>query len=208
MPQFSHGVVELVGHRTRIAPQEQVGDAAVVPHLAGPPAPEPLPDLVAHQLVVEKDGAGVVQLVGDAHAQHLGRLGLEPFQVGALALIPGRLGPHLGVTAGADDGRDPLAKPVADLLEARSVSAILQRVVQQGGDRLVLGTAVLQHQRRDAEQVRQIRHIAALSTLAGMDIGGVHKRVGEAAGEHKRDAIERRPAHSPDGHHAWLKVHR
>ena len=56
--------------------------------------------------------------------------------------------------------------------------------MQQGRDRLVLRAAVLENQCRDAEQVRQVGHISAFSALAGMDIGGVHKRIGKASSQH------------------------
>ncbi len=47
-------------------------------------------------------------------------------------------------------------KKQANLLERRLAALVLYRIVQEGGDRLILAAAVLDNQRGHAEQVRNV----------------------------------------------------
>src|SRR4051795_6803403 len=88
------------GIAERVAPGgEGLVERAVVPAdrvaLAGL---ETVPDALAVGAVVEQDRASVVELVGERDAQLVGLLVSDRVEVGALALVPGRLG--LGVAVG------------------------------------------------------------------------------------------------------------
>src|SRR5262245_52755556 len=54
---------------------------------------------------------------------------------------------------------------------------VLGGVVQQRGDRVFLGAAVVEHDRRDAEQVRDVRNASALSVLFRVNLARVAHRL-------------------------------
>ena len=61
---------------------------------------------------------------------------------------------------------DRLAELGADLGEHGLAAAVFRGVVQQRPDRLVLGGAVLEGKRGDAEDVRDVRDVRSLAPLA------------------------------------------
>src|SRR5690606_12655850 len=56
-------------------------------------------------------------------------------------------------------------------------------VVQEGGDRFVLAPAVVEHDRRDAEQVPDVGGAVALPLLTAVELVGVLEGVVEPRGE-------------------------
>lgn len=82
-----------------------------------------------------------------------------------LALAPRRLGRRVGVGARLDDARDGLAELSPDALQGRWSALILDGVVQQRGNRLIFGSAVLDDERRQAEQVPKVGDVRALAQL-------------------------------------------
>ena len=78
----------------------------------------------------------------------------------AVALLFG-----IAVGAGLDDRLDAIAEARADLVRAHLVRLVFQRVVQQRADRLVLVTAMFEHDGRDADEVRHIGDVAAFALL-------------------------------------------
>jgi hypothetical protein len=60
---------------------------------------------------------------------------------------------------------------------------ILGRVVQQRSNRHVLVTAVLEHERGDGHQMRDVWNGRRLPPLRGVDDAGKRERFGEAAGQ-------------------------
>jgi hypothetical protein len=83
-------------------------------------------------------------------------------------------------------------------------AAVLHRVVQQGGDGLVLTAADGQHDRRHAEEMTEVGDGRPLAGLRAVGGGGVEQRLLEAGAEHDearagwtRRAVRRRtgPAH-------------
>ena len=76
------------------------------------------------------------------------------------------------------DPRDLAAEPLADLLGLHV--RVLDRVVQQRGDRLRFGAAVVEHQRGDVEQVGEVGDVAALAGLRAVQLDGPLDRTSEA----------------------------
>lgn len=132
--------------------------------------------------VVEDDGAGVVELVGQGHPAERIPLFSDPLNVGRLALVPMRLGPSAVVRrrvgAPHDKIRYPGTEATLQVCLRHLFGMILERVVEQCGDRLVLVAAVLQHQGADAEQVRDVGDLAgALAHVAVMSPDREQQRI-------------------------------
>ena len=165
---------------------ERLVQLAVVPadRRAGAGA-EAVPERLAERAVVEQDRARVVELVGERDAQLVRLLVGDRLEVLGLAPAPRRLGLALAVGVRLDDPRDVVAELVADALEHRPPAAVLDRVVQQRADRLGLAPAHLEHERRDAEQVRDVRDRRALAQLPAVVLGGQQQRAVEALGQHR-----------------------
>jgi hypothetical protein len=72
----------------------------------------------------------------------------------------------------------------ADVGEPAGPALILDGVVEQRGNRLVLATAVLQHERRDPQQMGDVGHARALADLVGVRGGRVGHRLLEPWAEH------------------------
>ena len=107
-----------------------------------------------------------------------------------LALSPRRLRRLVGVGARLHDVGDAAAEELTDAPECPVAALVLDGVVQQRGDRLVLVAAVLEDERRDAHEVRDIRDLRALSTLAGVQFARERERTVEARAE-RRCVVER-----------------
>ena len=103
--------------------------------------------------------------------------------VGLLALEPRLLRRRPGIGAVLDDAGDGVAEAAADVLEPRPPALVLRRVVQQRGDGLVLGAAVVEDDGGDREEVGQIGGAGSLAQLFGMRLVGVADGVVEAGGE-------------------------
>ncbi len=88
----------------------------------------------------------------------------------------------IGVRAAVDDLRHTIAESLANRRAGRGAALVLHGVVQQGGDRLAFVGAVLQRNARHAEQMRHVRHTAALARLLGMQLRGVRQGVVETVG--------------------------
>ena len=69
-------------------------------------------------------------------------------------------------TIAADAG----AVPARDLGEHPPAALVLGRVVQQTGDDLVVVAPVVDHDRRDAEQVPDVRHVRLLAPLPAVQL--------------------------------------
>jgi hypothetical protein len=77
----------------------------------------------------------------------------------------------------------PVAEAPADALQHRPPALVLHRVVQQRGDGRVLVAAVLDHERRHRQQVRDVRRGLALARLRRVGLEGEPQRVAEARAE-------------------------
>jgi hypothetical protein len=95
------------------------------------------------------------------------------------ALAPLGLGAFVGVGAGVDDPRHPLAEPVAD--DGDGDVGVLDQIVQHRRDGLVLVAAVVQDHRGDAQEVGVVRHVGALLALRSVGVDGPRERLGEPA---------------------------
>ena len=114
-----------------------------------------------------------MQLVGARHERspRVFFIG-EPLEVGDLAFPPGPLLVRiLGEAVGTsfDDVSDPRAELRADVAEARLATVVLGCVVEQRRDRLIFVSAALQHERRDRQQVGQVRDVGPLPEVAPVD---------------------------------------
>jgi hypothetical protein len=90
----------------------------------------------------------------------------EVRQVALLSLPPRRSRVLVGVGERVDDHRHPSAEAAADVPEASAAAPVLGGVVKERRDRLLLGAAVVDHQRGDAEQVLDVGLIGAGAKLA------------------------------------------
>ena len=126
-------------------------------------------------------------------------MGPSLFQMGhvrGFPLPPGRLRRDQRVAAGLDDRGDPRPELALHLGQSLGPALVLDHVVQQGRDRFVLVSPVLQHQRGDREQVRDIRDVGALSQLLLVCPRGVIERVRETVGV-QLQGQRNRPAFTP-----------
>src|SRR6185503_14164030 len=90
------------------------------------------------------------------------------FDVVAHALLSRGFGSLERVTAFADDAGDAGSEARRDVLYPRLPSLILPGVVKQSRDRLVLRAAVLDHERSDGEEMREVGDRAPLARLFGV----------------------------------------
>ena len=70
-----------------------------------------------------------------------------------------------------------------DAVELEIIKASLDGIVQERRDGHVLVAAVLQHQRRDTEQVPDVRNIAPFPRLVAVQVVRIHQRIVEAVTE-------------------------
>ena len=92
------------------------------------------------------------------------------------------------VAAAEDDVADDVAEAGADLGERRFPAAVFGGVVQQRGDRLIFIGAVLEGERRHAEDVRDVRNAGPLAPLPAVHLVGVRHRGREPVGRRQRHA--------------------
>jgi hypothetical protein len=85
--------------------------------------------------------------------------------VGLLPRAPGRLRSCLGVRAGKDDVCDAVAETRPDLRRGRRAALVLHDVVEEGGDGLILAAAMLEHERSDGEEMRDVGDGRPLSNV-------------------------------------------
>ena len=129
-----------------------------------------------------------MELVGRGDAVRADReiVLLEVIEIRLLPLPPRELLPVGAERLGArdDELRDGSAEPRPDL--GFGHATVLDRVVEHAGDRVLLGASVLEHERRDGQQVRHVRDVGALATLVGMEVrcppDGLREPTGEDGG--------------------------
>ena len=111
-----------------------------------------------------------MKLVGRRDEQDRVVLGGQTRQVLLLAPAPRRLG--VGVRVGATLDYPAHLGPKTPDCRASSLGrlAVLDRVVEQGGDRLVLVGAVLERDRAGAQEMAQVRDGRALAKLSRVDL--------------------------------------
>ena len=63
-----------------------------------------------------------------------------------------------------------------DAVEHRLAALVFGSIVQQRGDRLVLGAAVIDHERSGAEQMPDVRSVAALPRCLSVHLVSEHQR--------------------------------
>src|SRR4051794_610643 len=178
--QLPRGPAELVGERAGAERAESGRERRVVPAdvLGALAVAGPL--LLTANVVAADHAAGVVELVGDRDQQ--GSLGCLVETRDVLLLAPAPRRPRLAVAVGAlvDDVGNRVAVAPADVAQALNSALVLHRVVEQGGDRLVLRATVLDHEARDTQQVRDIGLIVASPELSVMGPCRVAQRVYES----------------------------
>src|SRR5258706_9391210 len=132
---------KFIGQLTRQLFAKRAGKAAVVPK--GPlfrlaeSGPYCLPHVGLPQ--VAKDGAGVMDFVGQGHAEQVVVTAPQMDEIGFLPVLPARLAlPSCrvgeAVRATLDDPGDALAEPVANVLQPGLATLILDAVVQKCRD--------------------------------------------------------------------------
>ena len=88
-------------------------------------------------------------------------------------------GPLVRVGAGVDDPGHAVAEPGPNVVDGGV--GVLDQVVEDGRHRLVLVAAVVQDERRHAQEVRVIRHLGALLALSAVGVDGPRERLGQPA---------------------------
>jgi len=175
--ETSNHPAELGRELRRPPPAEHLGERPVVPERPVALSAEPVKQRVSHHPQVCHDRACVVQLVRARDEQHRRRRLLEMRDVAFLSFTPGRLRNRLRVRAPLDDGEHGLTEvrpdPLAQCAHPAVIQgpAVLDRVVQQARDRLVAVPAVLEHQPRHSDQVRDVRDVGLLADLRRVQPG-------------------------------------
>ena len=118
------------------------------------------------QFEIFADGADVVELVGDRHQKHLRTGGAEKLDGVAFTVLPGVA--LIGFSGAADELGHRVAEEALDLLVGDE--AILDGIVQDGGDGEVFGATGLDEDLGDAEGMNQVRNARVFPVLAG--VGG------------------------------------
>ena len=95
--------------------------------------------------------------------------------VGFLALAPFRFRFDPRVRAVGDDRRHGIAEALPNFLEDRFAALVFDRIVEEGGDSLILVAAVLEDECGDGEQVGNVGDIRALSTLLAVEATGIRR---------------------------------
>ncbi len=98
-------------------------------------------------------------------------------EVTLLALPPGRFWLFVRVGAPIHDSRHPIAKFVAYLFQDRRPAAVFHYIMQESRNSLILVPASLQHQSRDAQDMRNIWNIAAFAHLPAVLLRGIHESI-------------------------------
>jgi hypothetical protein len=136
---------------------EGVGERAVIPQGPALAAGEAAPyHLRRDRAQIGVDRAGVVGLVGEAHREAAGGLVGEAGDIGLLARVPGGLGLFVASVQSATICATPSPKAGADRFELGEAALILDRIVEQRGNRLILVRPVLERDGGDSEEVRDI----------------------------------------------------
>ncbi len=179
---------QLPGQHRIVAGPQDPGHIRVVTTLRVDVGVEPTPHRRADLPQVAEDRPGVVQLVGRGDPQHPGRevgslqvLEVRLLAVPPVALVPGAT--HV-VRAGHDDLGHRGTESGPDL--RLGDMAVLDGVMQDAGDGLLLGPAVLQDQRRHRQQMRHVRDPSPLAGLIGVEVRRPSHRLGEPAGQDRR----------------------
>ena len=173
---------QVVDHRAVAQPSERVRERSVVPELVGVGV-EAAPNVLAVNAEVSRESPDVVQLVGERDTNYAMRSVGEMRDVALLARSPRGLRDLVRITAPEDDVRHALAEAAANRVEHLPAATVLDRVVEQCGDRLFLATAVLENERRDAEQVRKVRHGGSFTCLCPVQARGEAERIVEPVAE-------------------------
>ena len=189
---LAHGGAQLVAEPAGVAFAEHDGERSVVPELVDRAGVEPLPRLGTVPRGGRRRSSGRSRArrrpspaaPASACRGRGGGRGTPPCGAArsTASRAAGRLRRELAVErlgAALDDPRDLAAEPLADLL--RLHVRVLDRVVQQRGDGLGLGAAVVEHQRGDVEQVGDVGDVAALAGLRAVQLGGPLDRTPRSA---------------------------
>ena len=92
---------------------------------------------------------------------------------------PRRLWRDISIGASVDDIRDLAAEAIANSAEHRLTALVFDGVVQQSGNRGVLITAGLDHQRGDCEKMPDVGYVGSLASLRTVDLAGESKSSGK-----------------------------
>ena len=118
-----------------------------------------------------QDRLRIVDFVRQRHEAHGCRGVREVGDVSLFALLPWWLGCLVRVGAAVHDGGDRRAKERTNPVACRGATLVLHRIVQQGGDGVIFGPAVLEDQAGHSQQMRDVGDTAALPGLGGVELG-------------------------------------
>ena len=157
-----------------------------------PAALKPLPNLLTQVAVIAEDATRVVEFVGGADEPDRRRSFAEPFDVDPLSVFPRRFRNGLGVRTAFDNPGHALAETTQNLVPRLRTPLVL--------DGFVLVSAVFDYDRRDGEQMRNIRNARALPLLLSVELRSEHKGVLKTAGHWERHSAHYPTSHPVDNH--------
>lgn len=129
---------------------------AIIPQRAALPPGEAPPHGIALSAQIGVDGGGIAGLIGEAHREATRRLVRDAGDVGLFARSPVGLGFSVTVSAIGDERCDIFAEQSTDRYELGQTALILDRIVQQRGNRLIFVCPLLERDRGDGEAVGDI----------------------------------------------------
>jgi hypothetical protein len=88
------------------------------------------------------------------------------------------------IRARAHDIRDPVAKTITDVREARFPTLILDGIMQQCCNGHVFATTLFEDRRRDREEVGNVWDRCSLARLTAMNVSGVKQAAIEPISQH------------------------
>jgi hypothetical protein len=176
--EFGHDAVELVDEGTRTCLVEYVDHLTVVPQRAVLAAGKAVEDGIAFHVIIRENFASVGQFVRGGDEPDIIGLMRNLLDVGAFSFapVPFFAGDFIRIGAAIDDARDADAEFLADFVEAREATLILDGIMQQRRDDFVFTAAMLNDDGRNAEQVADVWLAFALAALVQVQLRRVTKR--------------------------------
>src|SRR5437868_879533 len=137
----------------------------MVPKGTLPFASEPLPHLLAVRAVILENFSGIMKLIGGRDEAYVGTGLFQVLNVVFLALAPRWLRIAVAIRTALDYMGHTIAKAKAHFLKHGLAAAILDNVMQQGGNSEVFITPSFKNQGADTYQVSDIRYAGLFTGL-------------------------------------------
>src|SRR5271156_280397 len=196
--ELTHHPLQLLHERTRPRRPKHIHQLPVIPQRPVFSPLKPLKNLVPLQAIVRKNLPRIRQFIRRRNQPHIRRFFRHARNVRALPLgptpfLPARL---VRIRAPVHNPRHFPAKLFPDLIQPRQPALILHRIMQQRRNHLILAPAMLDHDRRHAQQMPHVRLPLALPPLKLMQLRRIAQRLHKPLRQHRRPRV--RPILSHD----------